>query len=111
MVRPAISSGFVALVMRAADEEQSHKKVAAHLGQPGPRRSTPEPCGDTVFPELSPDPRYATVELGRDPIRAFVHLAHGFGAEQWQARWDRGETIGLNERLPYGYFWARQDGC
>jgi glycosyltransferase involved in cell wall biosynthesis len=45
------------------------------------------------------------------PIRVFVHLAHGFGAESWRARWSRGEIIGINERLPYGYFRAREDGC
>jgi len=45
------------------------------------------------------------------PIRVFVHLAHGFGAAQWQAKWDRGEIIGVNDRLPYGYFWAAEDGC
>jgi hypothetical protein len=49
--------------------------------------------------------------LARKPIRVFVHLARGFGAAQWQAKWDRGEIIGLNERLPYGYFWAEEDGC
>lgn len=45
------------------------------------------------------------------PIRVFVHLARGFGAAHWQARWERGDIIGLNEHLPYGYFWAREDGC
>lgn len=45
------------------------------------------------------------------PIRVFVHLAHGFGAANWQQRWDRGEIIGINDRLPYGYFWAAEDGC
>jgi glycosyltransferase involved in cell wall biosynthesis len=44
-------------------------------------------------------------------IRAFVHLARGFGATHWQAKWDRGEVIGLNERLPYGFFWAQEAGC
>jgi glycosyltransferase involved in cell wall biosynthesis len=44
-------------------------------------------------------------------IRVFVHLARGFGATQWQTRWDRGEIIGINERLPYGYFWATDNGC
>ena len=44
-------------------------------------------------------------------MRVFVHLARGFGATQWQARWKRGAIIGLNERLPYGYFWAEEDGC
>jgi glycosyltransferase involved in cell wall biosynthesis len=45
------------------------------------------------------------------PIRVFVHLARGFGAARWQARWDRGEIIGLNDRLPYGFFRAQEDGC
>jgi beta-glucanase (GH16 family)/glycosyltransferase involved in cell wall biosynthesis len=45
------------------------------------------------------------------PMRVFVHLARGFGAAQWQAKWERGEIIGLNERLPYGYFWAQEDDC
>lgn len=45
------------------------------------------------------------------PIRIFAHLACGFGAAQWQAKWERGEIIGLNERLPYGYFWAEDEGC
>jgi glycosyltransferase involved in cell wall biosynthesis len=45
------------------------------------------------------------------PIRVFVHLAHGFGASQWEAKWKRSEIIGINDRLPYGYFWAREDGC
>ena len=44
-------------------------------------------------------------------IRVFVHLARGFGAAQWQAKWERGEIIGLNERLPYGFFLAQEDGC
>jgi glycosyltransferase involved in cell wall biosynthesis len=44
-------------------------------------------------------------------IRVFVHLARGYGAAQWQMKWDRGEIIGLNERLPYGYFWAQENGC
>ena len=45
------------------------------------------------------------------PIRVFVHLAYGFGAAQWQAKWDRDEIIGVNDRLPYGYFWAADNGC
>jgi hypothetical protein len=52
-----------------------------------------------------------SISGARKPIRVFVHLARGFGAAQWQAKWDRGEIIGLNERLPYGYFWAQRDGC
>jgi glycosyltransferase involved in cell wall biosynthesis len=46
-----------------------------------------------------------------EKMRIFVHLARGFGAAQWQAKWERGEVIGLNERLPYGFFWAREAGC
>ncbi|MGH7093695.1 MAG: glycosyltransferase, partial [Stellaceae bacterium] len=45
------------------------------------------------------------------PIHVFIHLAHGFGATQWRARWERGEIIGLNDPLPYGYYWAGEDGC
>jgi len=45
------------------------------------------------------------------PIRVFVHLARGFGADQWAAKWQRGEIVGLNDRLPYGYFRAEEHGC
>jgi glycosyltransferase involved in cell wall biosynthesis len=45
------------------------------------------------------------------PIRVFVHLARGFGADIWREKWQRGEIVGLNEKLPYGYFWAEQHGC
>lgn len=48
---------------------------------------------------------------GEPPIRVFVHLARGFGADAWRGKWERGEIVGLNERLPYGYFWAEQHGC
>jgi len=44
-------------------------------------------------------------------IRVFVHLAHGFGAQRWQERLQRGEVVGLTDRLPYGYFWAQEHGC
>lgn len=56
-------------------------------------------------------PGRLSLPAAAEPIRVFVHLARGFGAAQWQAKWDRGEIIGLNERLPYGYFWAREEGC
>jgi beta-glucanase (GH16 family)/glycosyltransferase involved in cell wall biosynthesis len=45
------------------------------------------------------------------PVRVFVHLARGFGAAQWRAKWERGEIIGLNDPLPYGYFHAAEHGC
>jgi glycosyltransferase involved in cell wall biosynthesis len=57
--------------------------------------------------DLAPNP--ASTEAA--PIHVFAHLAHGYGASGWQARWERGEIIGLNEHLPYGFFWAREQGC
>jgi glycosyltransferase involved in cell wall biosynthesis len=45
------------------------------------------------------------------PLRAFVFLAHGFGARQWTERWDRGEIPGINERFPYGYHHASGKDC
>jgi glycosyltransferase involved in cell wall biosynthesis len=57
-----------------------------------------------------PDPPPPSA-VRNEKIRVFVHLARGFGATHWQAKWDRGEVIGLNERLPYGFFWAREGGC
>jgi glycosyltransferase involved in cell wall biosynthesis len=39
-------------------------------------------------------------------------LAHGFGARQWAERWARGAIPGvINERLPYGYYHAADEGC
>jgi glycosyltransferase involved in cell wall biosynthesis len=45
------------------------------------------------------------------PIRVFVQLAYGFGGRSWEQRWHQGAIIGLNERLPYGYYLAQADGC
>ena len=44
------------------------------------------------------------------PIHAYVHLAHGFDARTWRARWASGELIGINEASPYGYHRAEQHG-
>jgi glycosyltransferase involved in cell wall biosynthesis len=44
-------------------------------------------------------------------IRVFVHLGRGFGARHWEKIWSEGRIIGINERLPYGYFRASDDGC
>jgi beta-glucanase (GH16 family)/glycosyltransferase involved in cell wall biosynthesis len=52
-----------------------------------------------------------TATNGDRPIGVFVHLARGFGAAQWRARWERGEIIGLNDPLPYGYFHAAEHDC
>lgn len=49
--------------------------------------------------------------LQSPPIRVFVHLAFGFGARNWLERWQRNEIVGINDRLPYGYFWAGEEGC
>lgn len=59
----------------------------------------------------SSDQASNTETAQHEPIRVFVHLAHGFGASKWRAKWERGEIIGLNECLPYGFFWARDHGC
>jgi glycosyltransferase involved in cell wall biosynthesis len=58
-----------------------------------------------------PEPLPPSATQDGEKMRVFVHLARGFGATHWQAKWDRGEVIGLNERLPYGFFWAREAGC
>jgi glycosyltransferase involved in cell wall biosynthesis len=44
-------------------------------------------------------------------MRVFVFLGHGFGAKQWEERWQRDSLPGRNERLPYGYFHAANDCC
>ncbi|MCI0598524.1 MAG: glycosyltransferase family 4 protein [Beijerinckiaceae bacterium] len=53
------------------------------------------------------------MSIGEDarPIRVFVHLAKGFDARGWEKRWAAGQLIGINERMPYGYFRATEDGC
>jgi glycosyltransferase involved in cell wall biosynthesis len=42
--------------------------------------------------------------------RAFVLLAHGFGATARRKRFESGQLIGLNEPEPYGYAHAEKDG-
>ncbi|MCI0466182.1 MAG: glycosyltransferase family 4 protein [Beijerinckiaceae bacterium] len=53
------------------------------------------------------------MSIGEDakPIRVFVHLAKDFDARRWERRWAAGDLIGINDRMPYGYFWAEEDGC
>ncbi|MCI0600193.1 MAG: glycosyltransferase family 4 protein [Beijerinckiaceae bacterium] len=48
---------------------------------------------------------------GEQPIRVFIHLAKGFDARKWEKRWGEGQLIGINERMPYGYYRAAEDGC
>ena len=45
------------------------------------------------------------------PLRVFVFLGHGFGAQRWTERWSRGQIPGLNEKLPYGYHLAANKDC
>jgi glycosyltransferase involved in cell wall biosynthesis len=49
--------------------------------------------------------------LAQNPIQVFVHLAYGFGADNWEQRWKQGKIIGLNDSLPYGYYHANEFGC
>ncbi len=44
-------------------------------------------------------------------IRVFVYLARNFDARKWQESWAARRIPGINERLPYGYFRAADDGC
>jgi len=44
-------------------------------------------------------------------IRVFVHLSVPYGAERWQDSFKNGKLIGINDRLPYGYYRAAEDGC
>ena len=44
-------------------------------------------------------------------IKVFVHLARGYGAENWLSNWKKGKIIGLNEQYPYGFFFAEDYGC
>lgn len=63
------------------------------------RTSGPVTAAGTTRPEADPA-----------AIRAFVHLAYGFGAENWHSRWSKGEILGINESRPYGYYHAEQFG-
>jgi glycosyltransferase involved in cell wall biosynthesis len=47
----------------------------------------------------------------QNPIRVFVHLAYGFGAESWNRKYESGELIGFNEPFAYGYHRAEKHGC
>jgi glycosyltransferase involved in cell wall biosynthesis len=49
--------------------------------------------------------------LPENPIKVFVHLAYGFGAQSWARRWKEGKILGVNEPLPYGYYRADAMGC
>lgn len=55
--------------------------------------------------EMSGGGMRATASLAEN-IRVFVFLGHDFGAG-----WSRGELPGINEKLPYGYYHAEDDGC
>jgi glycosyltransferase involved in cell wall biosynthesis len=52
-----------------------------------------------------------SVEGNTGLIRVFVHLSVDFGAQEWQKWMARGTIIGINEKLPYGYYRAAEDGC
>ncbi|WP_037478498.1 glycosyltransferase family 4 protein [Sphingomonas sp. PAMC 26617] len=44
-------------------------------------------------------------------MRVFVHLAFGFGDENWARRYDAGALIGINDRDAYGYRRAEAMGA
>src|SRR3984893_11419692 len=66
-------------------------------------------CSDSISPPGADGTSMRTEHS--KPIRVFVHLARGFDAQNWEKRWAAGRIIGINERMPYGYFKAAEDGC
>jgi glycosyltransferase involved in cell wall biosynthesis len=48
-----------------------------------------------------------TVDGNAKPIRVFIHLSYYFGTNTWQ----KSPPLGINDRLPYGYYRATEDGC
>ncbi|MBV9965202.1 MAG: glycosyltransferase family 4 protein [Alphaproteobacteria bacterium] len=65
----------------------------------------------SLIVHMSPELEQTPSRDLHNTIRVFVQLAHGFGAARWGWKWKRDEIIGLNERLPYGFFWAEEHGC
>jgi glycosyltransferase involved in cell wall biosynthesis len=53
----------------------------------------------------------ASDRMRQPPMKVFVHLAHGFDAERWEAAWKRDEIVGINDRFPYGYYRAAEFGA
>jgi glycosyltransferase involved in cell wall biosynthesis len=53
----------------------------------------------------------AAENAGGAPMRVFVHLARGFDAREWQKNFEANQVLGINERLPYGYYRASEMGC
>jgi hypothetical protein len=48
-----------------------------------------------------------TVDGNAKPIRVFIQLSYYFGTNTWQ----KSPPLGINDRLPYGYYRATEDGC
>jgi glycosyltransferase involved in cell wall biosynthesis len=44
-------------------------------------------------------------------IKVFAHVAFGFGADNWNERYNKGQMIGINEPFAYGYHRANKLGC
>ncbi len=44
-------------------------------------------------------------------MNVFVHLAYGFGAENWNTKYRNDQIIGINCPFPYGYYMAADHGC
>jgi glycosyltransferase involved in cell wall biosynthesis len=49
--------------------------------------------------------------IRKKEINIFVHLAHGYGAQNWNERYRDGQILGINEPFAYGYHRARAHGC
>jgi hypothetical protein len=44
-------------------------------------------------------------------IHVFIYMSVHFGAKAWQKTLAREKILGINDRLPYGYYRAAEDGC
>ncbi|WP_140985012.1 glycosyltransferase family 4 protein [Asticcacaulis tiandongensis] len=44
-------------------------------------------------------------------MNVFVHVAYGFGAENWHKKYINGQLVGCNDAYAYGYYLAQALGC
>lgn len=44
-------------------------------------------------------------------MNVFVHVAYGFGAENWHKKYINGQLVGCNDAYAYGYYLAQELGC
>lgn len=57
------------------------------------------------------DTKTAQTDPRDEPIKVFVHLAHGQDVIAWEKMWSEGSLVGICDPTPYGYHRARDMGC